>query len=167
MVLKMIRVRKAKIDDLDAIMELWSDFLDEHRARLESRNPRFMDYFAFKKNAFDMAREYNKDIIKRSNSEIHLAEDNGRIAAYNLIEIKPGIPVFIIDRFGYIGDLYVKEEFRGKKVSSKLYEEAKKWFKKHGVKYVSIGVNPENKEAHGIYKKWGFFDFRIEMRNEI
>ena len=48
-----------------------------------------------------------------------------------------------------------------------LYKEACKWFKKHGIKHITIGVNPENERAHLIYKKWGFFDFRIEMRNKI
>jgi len=163
----MIKVRKAKLKDLDIIMELWRDFLKEHRENLKNKNPRFKEFFALKNNAFDMAKEYNKQIIKRSDSAIHLAEENGYAIAYNLIEIKQGIPIFINDKFGYIGDLYVKKQFRGRKASSKLYLAARRWFEKQGVKYISIGVNPENNKAHMIYRHWDFFDFRIEMRNEL
>ena len=89
------------------------------------------------------------------------------IAGYNLIFLKDNIPVFELARTGHIGDLFIKKEFRGLKISSKLNREAIIWFKKRGVKYSSLQVYPQNRHAYNIYKRWGYEDFHIEMRKKL
>ena len=42
-----------------------------------------------------------------------------------------------------------------------------KWFRKKGVKTLSIKVYDANKFAHDIYKKWGFKNYHIELRKKI
>lgn len=163
----MIKVREATLKDLDKIIELMEKFLREHFGNLIKKNSRNKEYFALKSNAFDMVGEFVKNIIKGDKGTIHIVEEKGILIAYILLEIKQDVPIYVIEEFGYIAGLYVRKQYRGNKISSKLYKEAYKWFKKHGIKHITIGVNPENKRAHLIYKKWGFFDFRIEMRNQI
>ncbi|MCD4670425.1 MAG: GNAT family N-acetyltransferase [Actinomycetia bacterium] len=163
----MIKIRKASLKDLEIIMEIWEEFNRTHKEKLLKKNSRYEEFFTMKSNAFDMVREYVKQLIKSKKSIIHLVEDKGTVIAYNNLEIKKGIPIYKNEEFGYISDLFVKKEYRGEKISSKLYLEAQKWFKKKGIKYITIGVNPENEKALLLYKHWGFFDFRIEMRNKI
>ena len=84
-----------------------------------------------------------------------------------MVFIKDNIPIFELKELGYFSDLYVKKQFRKLGISSKLRDEAIKWFKKKKMKYISIALYPDNKFAHSVYKKWGFMDYHIEMRREI
>lgn len=53
------------------------------------------------------------------------------------------------------------------KLSPRLKGKAIKWLKNKGLKHVSIIVYVDNKFAHSVYRKWGFFDFKMEMRRKI
>lgn len=92
---------------------------------------------------------------------------NGKVAGFNLSFIKENIPIFSLDKFGNIGDLYVKKEFRGLGISTKFKNNAFKWFKSKGLKYASIQLWDKNKNAHNIYRKWGFEDSQIIMRRKL
>ena len=109
------------------------------------------------------ARKY----IGSKNGVVHLAEMGGKPAGYSLILIKqnPGVPR--VSKIGYISDLFVKEEFRGRGISSKLTQEAMEWFRRKGIRYVSLNVLAENRAPQSIYKKWGFFPFVVEMRKNL
>jgi GNAT superfamily N-acetyltransferase len=52
-------------------------------------------------------------------------------------------------------------------MSTRLKDEMIEWFKSKNVKYTAIGFYSDNTEAHHIYKKWGFFDYKIEARKQI
>jgi len=82
-------------------------------------------------------------------------DDNGKLKGYMMIFIKKNIPLFKLIRFGYISDLYLKKEARGMGLSSQLKDIAIKWFRKKGIRYISIAVYPGNNVAHSIYKRWG------------
>ena len=48
-----------------------------------------------------------------------------------------------------------------------MYGHAREWFAARGVHHVGLEVANDNLSARAIYKKWGFFDFFVEMRAEI
>ena len=99
--------------------------------------------------------------------EVYIAEVDGEVVAYALIFIMTLPPIPRLRRLGYISDMYVKEKYRSLGIASKLYEEATKWFRRKGIKHLSLIVLKGNDLAHSIYEKWGFFDNFVEMRKRI
>jgi GNAT superfamily N-acetyltransferase len=68
---------------------------------------------------------------------------------------------------GYIGLIFVEENYRGKGISKKIISNLKKWLKQNKIKEVQIKVYSENKTALAIYRKSGFKDFMIELRSKL
>ena len=160
-------IRKAKIKEAQEIARMWNEFMKEHDSKVIKKNKKAIQHVAKLSNSQSIFAEYINTCIRSKNASVHVAEDDGKLVAYSLIKINKNIPVFKINTLGYFADLFVKKEYRGKGISSKFRDLAILWFKKKGIKYISITVHPENEYAHSIYKKWGFFDFHVEMRTRI
>ena len=160
-------IRKAKVKEAPLIAGLWVEFMKDHDAIVLKRDKRLKPHVEKNKGAKKNFEQYAAKCIKSRNSQLYVAEENGNLVAYSLAIIKKTIPVFKIKELGYFADLYVKKQFRGKGISSRFKDLAIKWFRKRGIKYISIMVYHENKFAHSIYKKWGMFDYHVEMRGKI
>ncbi|MBI4149887.1 GNAT family N-acetyltransferase [Candidatus Woesearchaeota archaeon] len=162
----MITIRKAKIKDVDAIVSMWHG-LRLHHQRLVRRDKMRQAWNQPAKDAAPRFTKWVKKWIRSPQGCVLLGEVNGKPAGYSLNYIKDGIPVYAIKKLGYISDLYVKPEYRGKGVSSRLKDATFQWFKKKDIKYVEIGFHTENQKAHRIYKKWGFADYITQMRRRL
>ena len=57
---------------------------------------------------------------------------------------------------GKIENLFVLREWRNKKISKRLMDEAMNYFKKHGIEHVQLEVWSANKVAYAFYEKLGF-----------
>jgi len=160
-------IRKAKLKDVPIIVDLWKEFMKYHDEILIKKNKQIKPHLIKKKNAPRIFRKFVRKNILSKNSIVFIVEVGGKPVGYSLNYIKNNIPIFNVGKIGYICDLFVKKEFRGQRMSTKLKNEAINWFKKKSIKYVSITVHNYNEHAHSIYKKWGFFDFHVEMRKKI
>lgn len=160
-------IREATVKDVPAIVRLWEEFVKEHDETVIKNNPKIRPYLIKKRSASIIFEKFARKSIMSKNSAVHVAEVNGTPVGYSLIQVKTAIPVFRLEKIGYICDLFVKKEFRNRKISSRLMDEAMKWFKKKGIEQISLAVYKDNEFAHSIYKKWGFIDNQIEMRRKI
>lgn len=163
----MILVRKAALRDIPSVVTIWNEFMKDHVNTVLKRNKKLSIYTPRKEKAENTYRAFIKKQLKSGKGAIFLAEADATIAGYILVLIKDEIPIFKLKKIGYISDLYVKREFRGLKISSKLKDEAISWLKRKGLKHVSIGLYIDNEFAHSVYKKWGFFDYKLEMRRKM
>jgi GNAT superfamily N-acetyltransferase len=163
----MIKIRKARLKDTDEILDLWKDFMSEHDNVVIKRNSMLKPYTIKKSDAKNNFRSFIKRNIRSRNGIVFVAEDGKEIIGYLLCTIKKNIPIFKLERIGYMNDLYVKKKYRGTKISTGFKNKAMQWFREKGMKHASIMVSPENKKAHGIYKNWGFHDYHIELRKKI
>ena len=163
----MVKVRKARLSDVDEIVQLWKEFFDEHDNMVISGNTQLAPYMEKKSDADQKFRNFAKKTIRSRNGLILVADDDGKLVGYALSLIKKNIVVFELERYGYISDLFVKKEYRGREISSMFKDESMKWFKQKGLKHASIMVQFQNRRAHEIYRKWGFHDLHIELRRKI
>lgn len=60
-----------------------------------------------------------------------------------------------VEKTGYLGELFVLKEYRGKGISTKIKDVFLEFLKCKKIKICRIDVNPEN-NAQEVYKKWGF-----------
>lgn len=160
-------IRKANIADVKTIVSIWERFLNEHDTIVAARNSQLKEMNLRNDDVPLMYEKFLLDNIQSESGIVFVAEDNGQIIGYSLGFIKNEIPIFKIKQYGYISDMYVSKKYRNKGISSKLKDEMIAWFKGKGVEYASIGFYADNREAHEIYNKWGFFDYKIEARIKI
>jgi ribosomal protein S18 acetylase RimI-like enzyme len=113
-----------------------------------------------------------KDAEER-NGFIYLAVDNGNIIGFiqgicdsndkNILYKLTHEP--FVD--GWIGELYVKPEYRGRGLGKELINKAKQFFKDKGCRFVRLQVMNDNIESLNIYKKLGFKIRDLELTSEI
>lgn len=88
----------------------------------------------------------------------------GRLAAYILgtIEVEPGQ---LLDRWGYVDDLFVEEDHRRHGLGGRLMVEIEAWFKSHGCAAVAVDSWLANPGASAAYAAMGFIpDFTGYVR---
>ncbi len=163
----MALIRKADIKDIPSVVGIWKEFMREHDKIVLKKNEKLRTYTPKKKNAADNYRAFITKQLKGGKGAIFIAEIGGKLAGFTLIIIKDEIPIFKIEKIGYISDLFVKKEHSGKGLGSKLMDESINWFKKNKLKHISVGLYADNENAHLFYKKKGFFDYKFEMRRGI
>jgi ribosomal protein S18 acetylase RimI-like enzyme len=67
-------------------------------------------------------------------------------------------------RKGYIHMTHIAKKFRGKGYSHFLMKTADEFFKKKKVKFCTLDTDLKNKTAIGLYKKYGYKPWRLEMK---
>ncbi len=106
-------------------------------------------------------------VIDSKKAEILVAEENNQVVGFVLISKSKSDDIHDFDFYGEMNYMYIKSEFRGRGIASKFFKEAKKWFKKHGLKYLKLDVNINNRKARKIYEGWGFNNYEIGMWSKL
>lgn len=164
-------VRKATLNDVPAVLQLWAECMNELDELVFAENPEIMPYFQtylqMKDNALEIYVNSIQENIRSEDALVLVGEVDGTPVGYCIAQIKRTLPIYRVEALGFINKLYVKREFRGRGLSSRLNAEIIKWLKKREVKHVSIHVYADNKPARRIYEKWGYKEFQIEMRRTL
>ena len=71
----MIKMREARIKDLDIIVELWKEYIKEHREIINEKNPKFKELFVLKSNASDIYKGLVKQNIENGNGVIKVSDE--------------------------------------------------------------------------------------------
>lgn len=158
----MVKIRKAKLIEVDELVDIWLKFMEEHREMgrewKEDRIPKLRD------DALEIARKYFSLNIRSKHGLLLVLEDGGKIQGYMLSRIMKNIPIFKDELVGEVDALFLEEPYRGKGYSSQMFSVAKDWFQVKGITEISIRVMCCNPHAREIYDHWGFKDIHIEMR---
>jgi GNAT superfamily N-acetyltransferase len=163
----MINIRKAKLKDINTILDLEKNLLDSAYNIMNEFTPDDLIDFNLKEDYENILLNYIKGRIFSKNDAIFIAENDGQAIGHMIISKKKSYPIFKMQYYGRINTVFIKKEFRGKNISSKLKNEAINWFKKKGIKRISLNVLPDNKIAIELYKKWGLRINLLEMRMTI
>lgn len=149
------------------VTKLWNEFVKDHMEVVTQASPASKVYLNRRPGAAkNFATRARKNIRART-GKVFIAEVDEKPAGYSLLFIRTVPPISRLHRLGYISDMYVRKKYRGLGISSKLNDEATKWFRQKGIKHVALVVMTGNSLAHSIYEKWGFFDYHVEMRKKI
>jgi len=160
----MINIRKAKLKDINSILNLEKNLLDSAYEIMNKFTQENLIDFDLKEDYEKILLNYIKGRIFSKNDAIYIAEKDGEIVGHMIISKKKSYPIFKLEYYGRINTVFIKKEFRGKNISTKLKQEAINWFKKKGINRISLNVLPDNKIAIEAYKKWGLTLNLLEMR---
>ena len=160
-------IKKANQNNIKEIVQLWLDFMNEHDQIVLKNDPRLKAFEAKRKDMGEKYEVFIKSYIGSKNGVVFLAIEKHNIVGYTLVFIKEEIPIYKCEYVGYISDLYVKDGSRSQGLSTKLKNQAIAWLKGKKMTCAAVPLYPANTVAHSIYEKWGFFDYKVEMRMKI
>ncbi|SMP24504.1 GNAT family N-acetyltransferase [Chryseobacterium profundimaris] len=130
--------RKATITDLQQLAELF----DQYRI------------FYHKESDIQAAENFLAERIENKDSEIFLAEYNGRLVGF--VQLYPLFSSTRMKRYWLLNDLYVNEDYRGKGYSKALIEEAKKMAKSSAACGILLETGKSNDIGNQLYPACGF-----------
>ncbi len=161
-----VEVRKAKAEDIPILVRMQHGLMEHHLA-LSKNDANGREQRRLVDNLGAVWGKWVRKWMKSRDGLVLVATADGEIVGYSLNFIKDNVPVYKLRKIGYVGDLFIRREFRGRGIGSKFKSEAFGWFRKKGMKYASICVHENNREARKLYNEWGFEDFHIEMRRKL
>ena len=163
----MINIRRAKVKDINIILNFEKELLNSAVDLIKKYHPQHLIDINLRSDYKEIIIKYIRGRIFSKNDAMFISELNGKPVGHMIISIKKSFPIFEMEYYGRINTVYIKKEFRGKGISSKLKDEAIKWFKSKNINRISLNVNPDNKQALEAYKKWGLTLSLLEMRMTI
>lgn len=153
-----MNIRKATTKDLDGILVLAQIMLDFH----SQFDPYYKIY-----SKYEDPREFYEGHIQKENVRYVVAEDeSGGLVGFASASITsmedPTAP-----KIGILITNFVREEYRGQGIGTKLLGERMKWFEENGVKYVEMNVDARNTKALALWRKLGFKDYQIKLKKDL
>lgn len=147
-----IKIRKATLDDLQVLLSFEQQLIDVERpmdSSLEQKK---------KINYYDIPK-----FITSTTAEMFVAIDKNEIVGCGYGLIKENKSKFSQKKHGYIGFIYVKDEYRGNRISKSIFEAIFNWFRLNNIKEVRLTVYQKNLPAINAYEKIGFKKSLVEM----
>jgi GNAT superfamily N-acetyltransferase len=132
-------IRKAKIDDLKQVSELF----DQYRV------------FYKKKSDVEGAEVFLHERMHNSESEILIDETDEKIIT-GFVQLYPIFSSTRMKKLWLLNDLYVLPNYRGKGISVKLIEKAKEIAKDSGAVGLILETAKSNSIGNSLYLKTGF-----------
>lgn len=134
-----MKIREAKNTDL----ELLSELFDGYRV------------FYRKDSDIDTAKEFLAERIKNRDSEIFVCETT-KNKLIGFVQLFPLFSSTRMKKMWLLNDLFVNPEYRGKGVSVKLIERAKKLVKDSSACAMFLETEKSNLIGNNLYPKTGF-----------
>jgi diamine N-acetyltransferase len=118
---------------------LWEELNSYHSQY--SKN--FKEHF----NSFTFEKRLSK-LIDKKNISVFIASDSGTYVGYCIVTAHKNK--------GEIDSIYIKPNYRGKKVGSKLMQNAMEWLDKFNLNEIDIYIAEGNEQVFTFYEKFGF-----------
>ena len=161
-----MKIRKARQSDLPELTQMAEEFVAFHG----TLNDAFVrDVTKRKTKVKKTYRKWFEKHLKKASSLVLVVESSKGLVGYCLALADEFPPMFSGRKniFGKIADLYVKEEFRWTGLGRKMVKEVEKFFKRKGMRYISLLVPSSNPPAIKAYKSYGFREYLKEMMKRI
>ena len=123
----------------------------------------------FKEPDREEINQFFREILDDENREIFIIQDETRSVGYISLQIggHEGHAFCYPQKWIYIDQIGIKQEFRGTGVGKKLIEAAKDYAQKHNISRIMLDVWTANKNAKAFFEKQGFATFNERMRIEL
>lgn len=144
----MLKIRKAREDELLKVAVLWKEFM--------KYNGDFNASFAINKKAQEIFSREMLEKLKEYDSRLTVADSDGELIGfcYSYISQKPKF--FKLAKFGFIGDLFVMPEYRRSGIGRALVKDAIDFFTGRKIKQIELLVAIKNENTIKFWESLGF-----------
>ncbi len=108
-----------------------------------------------------------EEMIAADNTYLIVAVHEDKLIGSGYVRIEENKIYHKNPKHGYIGFIYVESSFRGKKISTKILGELKRWASKKELKELRLDVYNTNIPALKSYESFGFNKSLVNMRMNI
>ena len=156
-----VTIREARETDLELVRKYtvetaWTDFSETERKELEKDKERWVRHLL----------EGFERLSKRENHKIFVAEDESHTFLGYLWVGESGNMMTGL-KFGFVYDIFVKHEFRGKGIGKILLEKAESYCREKGYSRLLLMVAVKNETAIRLYDSMGFKPEQTYMAKEL
>jgi ribosomal protein S18 acetylase RimI-like enzyme len=126
-----------------------------------------------RREAAEVAETYLQRLLRRvaeRSGAIFVAEHGGAVIAFIACYVKDTeslIETAAYSRYGYVSDLDIAAEWRGRGLAQRLLAAAEQHLARCGVTRLRIGVLAANIAAQRAYAKFGFVPYESELEKSI
>jgi ribosomal protein S18 acetylase RimI-like enzyme len=155
-----MEIREIRQDEIESlVLDCWLPFAKEMAALDE--------YNALAEDVRDDALTHRQEQFENEDVVIYVAVENDHFVGYVSAERNETPPVFQRGMEVNIGELYVKQSYRGQGIASALMEHAEQWAAECGAEHVTLSVNGANELAQALYDDRGYDVRRYKMDKNI
>lgn len=151
-----MEIRPARVEDVEAVLPLVAKIAALHESWDESR-------FGARSGVPEMYDGWMRSHAESDESVFLVAEREGRIIAFLIATIEFNIPIYRIEQYGFIHDLWVEEAYRNEGIARSMTMLALERFKSIGVTQVRLDTAAKNEIARGMFAQCGFRESTVEM----
>jgi len=155
----MITIREAREDELLKAAELWSEFMDF--------NAQFNDSFATRGKAVEIFTKEMMEKYPARDFRLAVADTGSELVGFCFSYISQKPKYFKLETFGFIGDLYVKPEYRRQGIGFDLVRDALNFFARRKVCQIELLVSIQNRDAIKFWEAIGFSHLLTWMYKRI
>jgi ribosomal protein S18 acetylase RimI-like enzyme len=150
-----MQIREATTNDLPAMVELWQEFMDFHRAR--------DCYFTRTADGHERWGEYATKCMSKDDWLVIVAEIDESIAGYCIATILENPPVISTRQYGYIQDITVASANRRCGIATALFNHAEQWLLSRGITRIELEVSVKNEASNAFWRQLGFGDYLLRL----
>lgn len=153
-----MKIRKAAADDVPRIKPLYRQII----ARLAELAPLY-------RVDCEQEDEFIKNAIERENSDILVAEEDGGLVAFALLEGRETAHLAGVARrrCAFLMDICVDEKLRGQGIGSAMLAACEEWAREKNFEYLELNVLEANEAARRLYERTGYKKTVNVMRMEL
>jgi ribosomal protein S18 acetylase RimI-like enzyme len=105
--------------------------------------------------------------LREPDVAVFVAEQHGAIVGYVYAGIEPLSWKELRDRAGFIHDIVVEQQGRGKGIATRLITVAAQWLSARGVARIMLWTAEQNTDAQRLFARLGFRRTMVEMTKEL
>jgi len=105
--------------------------------------------------------------VELGRGAVFLAEADGKAAGFITVSAEKLWMIYQNRDFAYVGVLFVRKPYRGRRLSSRLTKEAIRWARQRKLKHLGLSVQSGNRRAEAIYRKWRFVSVTQFMQKPL
>ena len=152
-----INIRRANINDLNAVQELNNSLFELEFNNFDNT---LKLGWPFEKDG----KEYFEDMIK--NEIVFVAEVEEKIVGYLAGSICEPIS-YITESFAELDNMCIDDEYRRFGIGTLLINEFKKYSKEKNIQNIKVTASAKNSRAIQFYMKNGFEDYNLTLKYKI
>ncbi|MCB9798547.1 GNAT family N-acetyltransferase [Candidatus Nomurabacteria bacterium] len=153
-----MNIRKATTEDLGDLLALDAK-LDAYRhSNYTAENKAFHD-------RINPHEPFNEDDLTKS--IVLIARDNDSSPLGFIRGTVTNRASHVLSSLGYIDELFVDEDARGKGIAKSLFEMLESEFKKQGCDHMTTQTDAENDLSRSFYQKAGMSEVTVELWKKI
>ena len=143
-----VDIRKAVMEDVPAIIEIWKELMDFHKELDE--------FFSRSATGHERFAEFLTGNIEKEDSCVLVAADGVHLVGYCQACISKYPPVLVREKYVEVYDMAVTEKYQRQGIGRMIIDALRRWYADKDVDRIELKYLTANKSAEEFWTKMGF-----------